>query len=86
MRETPGPVEAHPGFHLGTVLEVAHVRTLPPDDYLRYARSWSYVGGAMDRRTLGKFSERLKGVLVRHHGDGPVTECLVTAAHFARRR
>ncbi|MGH7564776.1 MAG: class I SAM-dependent methyltransferase [Gemmatimonadota bacterium] len=85
MRATPETLATHAGFNAEPPLEVRHARHLSASDYLRYARSWSYVGGAMDRPTLAQFTRRLERVVASHHGDGPVRERFIAVAHFARR-
>ncbi|MGH7551286.1 MAG: class I SAM-dependent methyltransferase [Gemmatimonadota bacterium] len=85
MRETPAALVARGGFQVEPPVEVEHARELSAGDYLRYARSWSYVGGAMDTRTLKEFTRRLERVVASHHGDGPVGERFIAVAHFARR-
>ncbi len=85
MREIPDALAAHVAFRVERSIEIEHARQISPGDYLRYARSWSYVGGAMDPRTLGEFMERLERVVAHHHGEGPVEERFVAVGHFARR-
>lgn len=85
MRTPPDALRADPRFRIEPPVEVEHARELPVGVYLRYARSWSYVGGAMDRRTLDEFTHRLESVVADHHGKGPVSERFIAVAHFARR-
>ncbi|MGH7571373.1 MAG: class I SAM-dependent methyltransferase [Gemmatimonadota bacterium] len=85
MRGTPNALAAHADFRVEPAVEVEHARRLSAGDYLCYARSWSYVGGAMEPGTLSEFTRRLERVVARHHGDGPVEERFVAVAHFARR-
>lgn len=85
MRGTPQAVAGHGAFRIEPAIEVEHARRLSAGDYLRYARSWSYVGGAMDPGTLKEFTERLERVVANHHGKGPVEERFIAVGHFARR-
>lgn len=85
MRETPLPLRAHPRFEVEPMAKVEHERTLSPDDYVRYARSWSYIGGTLRPAQLDAFEHELREVLDRHARDGSVQERFVAASHFARR-
>ena len=85
MRETPASLRDHPAFELEPTVAVEHRRALLPDDYVRYVRSWSYVGGSLERDALDVFESELRDVLDRHAQDGWVVEQFETAAHFARR-
>jgi SAM-dependent methyltransferase len=85
MMETPASLREHPAFALQPVVTVGHERALALDDYVRYARSWSYVGGALSPPAMEVFESELRGVLERHARNGSVREPFVTAAHFARR-
>jgi SAM-dependent methyltransferase len=85
MRETPLPLRTHPAFAVEPTARTDHERELAIDDYIRYARSWSYVGGALGRAELDMFERELRQILERHAADGSVVERFVAAAHFARR-
>ena len=85
MRETPASLRHHPAFELEPTVTIEHRRALPCDDYVRYARSWSYVGGALSPPALDLFEGELRGVLERHAPDGWMVERFETVAHFARR-
>lgn len=85
MRETPASLRHHPAFELEPTVTIEHHRALPCDDYVRYARSWSYVGGALSPPALDLFESELRGVLERHARHGCVEERFETVAHFARR-
>lgn len=85
MLETPRSLREHPAFALEPVVTVDHERTLALDDYVRYARSWSYVGGALGPSALDAFESELRGILERHVRDGSIRERFVATAHFARR-
>lgn len=85
MRETPLPLRTHPAFAVEPTARADHERPLAIDDYVRYARSWSYVGGALSPAGLDAFERELRRILERHARDGLVIERFVTAAHFARR-
>lgn len=85
MRAPPEALKADPRFQIEAALEIEHDRELSVGDYLRYAHSWSYVGGALDPRTLADFMRRLEEVVAGHHGSGPVRERFLAVAHFARR-
>ncbi|HKY60918.1 MAG TPA: methyltransferase domain-containing protein [Gemmatimonadota bacterium] len=85
MREIPASLRNHPAFAVEPTVTVEHRRALALDDYVRYARSWSYVGGALEPAALDAFESDLRGVLERHAREGRVVERFETAAHFARR-
>lgn len=85
MLETPASLRDHSAFALQPLVTVDHERALALDDYVRYARSWSYVGGALSPPALDAFESELREVLERHARDGSVRERFVCAAHFARR-
>lgn len=85
MREIPAPLRDHPAFAVDPTVTSDHERALTHDEYIRYARSWSYVGGALRPPALDAFERELRGVLERHGREGSVRERFVTVAHFARR-
>jgi ubiquinone/menaquinone biosynthesis C-methylase UbiE len=85
MRETPASLRDHQAFAVEPTVTVEHQRALALDDYVRYARSWSYVGGSLERDALDAFESELRAVLERHARNGRVVERFETAAHFARR-
>lgn len=85
MLETPRSLVDHSAFAVQPLVTLDHERALALDDYVRYARSWSYVGGALSPSALDAFESELGGVLERHARNGSVREPFVTAAHFARR-
>ncbi|HET9581322.1 MAG TPA: methyltransferase domain-containing protein [Gemmatimonadota bacterium] len=85
MRESPPSLRRHPAFAVEPMVAIDHQRSLAPDDFVRYARSWSYVGGALGPSALTGFERELRDVLERHVRNGNVVERFVTSAHFARR-
>jgi SAM-dependent methyltransferase len=85
MMEMPAPLRDHPAFAVDSTVTSDHERALTHDEYVRYARSWSYVGAALSPPALDAFESELRGILERHARDGPIKERFVTAAHFARR-
>lgn len=85
MRESPSSLRRHPAFAVEPPLTIDHQRSLAPDDFVRYARSWSYIGGALGPSALTGFERELRAVLERHARNGNVVERFVTSAHFARR-
>jgi len=85
MGETPASLRGHPAFVVEPTVTVDHQRILALDDYVRYVRSWSYVGGALKQPALEAFESELRGVLGQHARKGRVVERFETAAHFARR-
>lgn len=85
MRQTPASLAAHPAFTVEPTLTMNHERQIGLDDYVRYARSWSYIGGALPAAELERFERELGGILERHASNGSVVEHFATAAHFARR-
>ncbi|CAN5322389.1 class I SAM-dependent methyltransferase [soil metagenome] len=84
-RRTPEALAAHPAFTVLPPQEFAHVRRLTADEYVRYAFSWSYVGGALGPAERTDFERQLRALFARHH-EGVRVERLVAVAHFARRR
>lgn len=85
MRAPPAALKSDSRFRIEPFIEVAHERELSVADYARYARSWSYVGGALDPGALADLAMRLEEVALAHFGSGPVRERFVAVAHFARR-
>lgn len=85
MQETPLPLRMHPAFAVEPTATADHERELAIDHYVRYARSWSYVGGALRPAELDAFERELRRILERHARNSSVTERFVVAAHFARR-
>lgn len=85
MRAPPEALSVDLRFRIEPAMEVEHERELSVDRYLRYARSWSYVGGALDPGTLADFMHSLERVVARHYGSGRVRERFLASAHFARR-
>jgi SAM-dependent methyltransferase len=85
MRETPPALRTHPAFAMEPTATADHARGLAIDEYVRYARSWSYVGGALRPADLDAFERELRPILERHARHGAVRERFVVAAHFARR-
>lgn len=85
MRDVPQALLDHSDFSYGDSVEFLWSRDLPSDRYVRYAFSWSYVGGALELHERDPFEKRLRAIIDRHFGDGPVVDELVSVAHIARR-
>ena len=85
-RQTPDSLVLHPAFVTEPPREFPHVRHIAVDEYVRYALSWSYVGGALGPAGRAVFERELRAIFARHHGSGSREERLVAVAHFARRR
>lgn len=86
MRRPPEALRVHPEFTLEPPLEFEQVRRLTADEYVRFAFSWSYVGGALEGAERSAFERRLRALYGSHHGAGPRTDAFVSVVHFARRR
>ena len=85
MLATPEPLAGHPAFAVEPPAEFAHQRPMTEDDYVGYAFSWSYCGGALSRDERVPFERELREAIRRHHPDGAWPERLIAVAHFARR-
>ncbi|HUP00674.1 MAG TPA: class I SAM-dependent methyltransferase [Gemmatimonadota bacterium] len=85
-RHTPESLAAHALFSVELPQEFAHARRLTVDEYVRYALSWSYVGGALAPPEQRVFERELRGIFERRHGRESREERLLAVAHFARRR
>ena len=55
MLATPEPLVGHPAFAVEPPAEFAHQRPMTADDYVGYAFSWSYCGGALNRHERPPF-------------------------------
>lgn len=85
-RETPDALASNHAFAVERPQEFAHARHLTVDEYVRYAFSWSYVGGVLAAPERSLFERELRAIFTRHHGSSLREERLVAVAHFARRR
>lgn len=85
-RLTPEALAGHPAFRVEAPLEFPHTRRLSIEAYVRYAMSWSFVGGALGGAERARFSRRLRAILARHRGSEMIEERLVAVAHIARRQ
>lgn len=85
-RRTPDTLASNRAFAVEPPQEFPHSRRLAADEYVRYALSWSYVGGALTPPDRTAFERELRAVFTRYHGSGVFEERLVAVAHFARRR
>ena len=85
MLGTPTSLTGHPAFAVEPPAEFYHEREIVADDYVGYAFSWSYCGGALSVGQRAPFERELRGVIRNHHPTGEWRERLIAVAHFARR-
>lgn len=85
MLGTPAALAAHPAFVVEPPAEFLHGRAMNEDDYVGYAFSWSYCGGALGPDRRAPFERELRSAIRRHHPTGEWHEELIAVAHFARR-
>ena len=85
MLGTPSALATHPAFAVEPPAEFFHERSMSEDDYVGYAFSWSYCGGALAADRRAPFERELRSAIRRHHPAGEWREELIAVAHFARR-
>ncbi|MFN2383967.1 MAG: class I SAM-dependent methyltransferase [Gemmatimonadota bacterium] len=85
MRSTPLALNRNRAFATERPLEFAHTRRLSLDQYLTYARSWSYVGGSLSASDLASFERELRTMFAEHNAGGAREEHLSAVLHLARR-
>jgi SAM-dependent methyltransferase len=86
MRATPPALAEHPAFDVDPPRDFYHARPMTADQYVGYAFSWSYCGGALARDQRPAFERELRAVVQRHHGGLPWEERFVAVLHLAVRR
>jgi len=85
MLGTPAALLGHPAFAVEPPAEFFHERPMTEDDYVGYAFSWSYCGGALTAEARPSFERELRETIRRHHPERRWSERLIAVAHFARR-